>query len=80
MQIGLGSDDPRSRPGFRAHNDHGVVLRGETRSRREDLYPSPLGAADDLETPVPSGASRAIHIDVDADGLLWIVERPAVTR
>lgn len=61
------------RPGFLMRNSFGIVLRGETRRRRLDLYPTPqhlLGPS-----PGDDDACRAVAIDKDQDGLLWIVEQ-----
>ncbi len=52
-----------------------VTRRGETRSRRLDLHPSPPHLSEPVADHAP-GARRDIHIDVDSDGVLWIVERP----
>ncbi|CAM3356680.1 hypothetical protein OCAE111667_05255 [Occultella aeris] len=79
----------RAQPGFMIHSDDGVVLRGDSRRRWTDWYPTPSH----LRAPPaesPASARRAVSIDVDDDGLLWIVEqattpslvdsRPAVGR
>lgn len=69
----LANPSVNDRPGFMMRNSYGIVLRGETRTRRLDLYPTPrhlLGPSSKDED-----ARRAVAIDKDEDGLLWIVEQ-----
>lgn len=78
LEIGLRSDQPQSKPGFRLRNDHAVILRGETRHRRLDLHPTPPHLADDAGDD-PAEALRGVHVDVDDNGILWIIEQPTRT-
>jgi hypothetical protein len=61
-------------PGFLMKNTYGIVLRGRTRNRRLDLHPTPPHL---LGPTVKAGevAQRAVAIDADDQGLLWIVEQ-----
>ncbi|MGV8967966.1 MAG: hypothetical protein ACOH2F_17035 [Cellulomonas sp.] len=64
----------KKQPGFMIYSDDGAVLRGDSRRRWTDWYPTPAP----LRLPPaesPASARRAVSIDVDDDGLLWIVEQ-----
>lgn len=64
----------KKQPGFMIHSDDGAVLRGESRRRWTDWYPTPVqvrAVADNMSASV----RRVVAIDVDSDGLLWIVEQ-----
>lgn len=64
----------KKQPGFMIHSDDGAVLRGESRRRWTDWYPTPARLRASSEG-TSANAQRAVAIDVDADGLLWIVEQ-----
>lgn len=68
IQVGHGQS------GFTLHNEHGVILRGDTHHRdlRQDPTPTHLqgNAREDGTT-----SHRAVQIDVDQDGILWLVEQ-----
>lgn len=64
------------RPGFLMRNTYGIVLRGETHLHRLDIYPTPPHLLVP-QAEASDSATRAIAIDSDDDGLLWIVEQTA---
>ncbi|MDO8151708.1 hypothetical protein [Isoptericola sp. b408] len=64
----------RHQPGFMICNAQGAVLRANSRRRWTDWYPTPPH----LCTPPPEGRSsdqRVVAVDVEEDGVLWIVEQ-----
>ncbi|MDM8084038.1 hypothetical protein QUV83_04580 [Cellulomonas cellasea] len=64
----------RKQPGFMINSDDGAVLRGNSRRRWTDWYPTPAHLRASPEAASPNGR-RVVAIDVDADGLLWVVEQ-----
>jgi len=64
----------KKQPGFMINSDDGAVLRGNSRRRWTDWYPTPVQLRAFSEG-TSKDARRAVAIDVDVDGLLWIVEQ-----
>jgi len=63
----------RHQPGFMIRSSDGAVLRGRSHSMWTDWNPTPPHLLTEPSEPLER-PRRAVSIDVDADGMLWIVE------
>lgn len=77
--IAVPSRDPRAKPGFMIRNDRGVILRGSTTHHLLEDHPTPPRIQESA-APLSDAAVRGIHIDVDDEGVLWIVEHAVETN